>query len=208
MPRAPQNQLAVARGQGVVIVRVIGSGNMISAPTLNDFAEASIGAGYKRFVFDLSQCRGLDSTFMGCMVGICTAIRKDSSSDEPGLLLSPEDAVALLKKSFNTGELAADSPEPLVGEGFVAAVNVSQENVELLGILGVDKFVRVLGGVDLSPIEATLLPETLSSSDKRRALILKAHENLVEIDKRNEAQFGAFLKTLSAELAKNKPSDA
>jgi two-component sensor histidine kinase len=44
------------------------------------------------------------------------------------------------------------------------------------------------------------------ASDKRRALVLKAHENLVEIDKRNEVQFGAFLKSLSAELSRSKES--
>ena len=54
----------------------------------------------------------------------------------------------------------------------------------------------------------TELPEKTMSPEERRLLILKAHEHLVEIDKRNEAQFGSFLQTLSAELAKkNQPFD-
>jgi len=52
----------------------------------------------------------------------------------------------------------------------------------------------------------TDLPNVEMGPAERREMILKAHENLVEIDKRNESQFGAFLKSLSDELSKPRPS--
>jgi len=53
----PRNQIAVARGGGMVIVRVIGAGNMLTVPALNEFAERQLRDGYRRFVFDLQACQ-------------------------------------------------------------------------------------------------------------------------------------------------------
>lgn len=228
--RSARNQIAVAHGADMVVVRVLGMGNMATAPALNDFLEQERAAGYRRYLFDMGQCRGLDSTFMGCMVGLCTALQRDDSAPAqgPGLPdaapsvaprakprgegppppeghdsnqlepLSREEALTILEKSFGLG---GDST-PAAADGFVIAVNVSAECREVMNILGVDKFVKLQGQVDLSALEMMLLPEKSMAADDRRRLILKAHENLVEIDKRNEAQFGAFLKSLSDELSK------
>lgn len=234
--RTIRNHLAVARGAGMVVVRVGGTGNMLTAPALNDFAEQQRLAGYRRFVFDLALCRGLDSTFMGCMVGMCSALKReprDPSDAGPGSSdtlpmyagrqsrdpesagepngapedgdkiesLTPEEALAALRE-----HLAKNREDSQAGtaieDGFVVAVNVSAECRELMNILGVDKFVRIAERVDLSGIEMAELPEADLPPEERRRLILRAHENLIEIDKRNEAQFGAFLRTLSAELSK------
>ena len=222
-----KNGLAVARGAGLVIVRVFGMGNMITAPTLDEFFEQERKSGFKRFIFDMTHCRGMDSTFMGCMVGMVNALNKDTSPEPgPGLPdnqqtttvatkaeipvepadedieLSPAEALAMLQKHLtHNAEVLPQGP-------CVIAVNVTVEVKELMNILGVDKFVRVGGSVELSELETAVLPGKEMPSDKRRALVLKAHENLVEIDKRNEAQFGAFLKSLSTELSRSKGSES
>jgi hypothetical protein len=209
----PHNQIAVTRGVGMVIIRVTGAGNMLNAPALNDFAEQEVSAGFRRFVFDLQPCQALDSTFMGCMVGLANGLKKeavgkqasgtDSSGDEPVVELSPEEALAALKAQLTARkEPAADSSKT----SFVVAVNASAEVRELLGILGVDKFVPLLGHLVFPELEMTTLPNVEMDPTARREMILKAHENLVEIDKRNESQFGAFLKSLSDELSKPRPS--
>ncbi|MBI3828071.1 MAG: STAS domain-containing protein [Planctomycetes bacterium] len=231
--RTSRNQIAVARGAGMVVVRVIGMGNMATAPALNEFLEREREDGFRRFLFDMAQCRGLDSTFMGCMVGLCTALQRDAppgpglpddavtagpdkSADKPKgppppdgyetdhklEPLSREEALTILEKSFGLASDSSQSNPSITDAGFVIAVNVSPECHEVMGILGVDKFVRIQGAVDLSKLETAALPEKATSTDDRRRLILRAHENLVEIDKRNEAQFGAFLKSLSDELSK------
>ena len=51
-------------------------------------------------------------------------------------------------------------------------------------------------------LEMTILPEKAISPLERHQLIYKAHEQLVEIDKRNAVQFGDLLKSLSEELGK------
>ncbi|MCW8131488.1 MAG: STAS domain-containing protein [Planctomycetota bacterium] len=220
----------------MVVIRVVGMGNMATAPALDDFLDGERQDGFRRFLFDMSQCRGLDSTFMGCMIGLYTALMKDSSDHPPagpGLPdaavttahpkpkgraegppppdgyesdtklepLSREEALSILERSF--GMASGGSPGgPGKDDMFVIAVNVSAECREVMGILGVDKFVRLGGEVDLSGLETAVLPDKQMAPDERRRLILRAHENLVEIDKRNEAQFGAFLKSLSDELSK------
>jgi anti-anti-sigma regulatory factor len=205
---ALRDYIAVARGSDLVVIRVVGSGNMLTAPGLSEFAEEQIKAGFKRFVFDLERCRGLDSTFMGVMVGLYS-----SSSATFGLHakvnvlgedlspLSPEEAARELKASLARPEKTVEDV-PANTDSQISAVNVPPEIKNLMAMLGVDKFVKIRGVCDLKQLETTILPEKIMAPNERRKLILKAHETLVEIDKRNEAQFGAFLKSLSSELAK------
>jgi hypothetical protein len=205
----------VARGGGAVIVRVIGTGNMLNAPALAEFADIQRAQGYRRFVFDLAECRGLDSTFMGSIVGLVHALRRASAAaahpnaatpEAPGRsepeMLSPQEALALLKAQL--ARTSPDSRPAAPGDASVVAVNVSRECRELLAILGVDRFIPILGTLEVPGLEMTILPEKEMSREQRRQMILQAHGNLVEMDKRNEARFGAFLKTLSSELAKAK----
>ena len=249
---ASRNYIAVARGSDLVVIRVVGKGNMVNAPALADFADEQRKAGFSRFVFDMERCLGLDSTFMGVMVGMHASVASESGTmqkvierparrnspaqDEPAaraaaggdddaVPMTPEEAARALSETreerderhqraaieaaaaatpslfSNTNE---PPPEPDNGAcaGVISAVNVPQNVQDLMSMLGVDKFVKLRGACELGQLEMTILPEKLIPVNERRRLILKAHETLVEIDKRNEVQFGAFLKTLSAELSK------
>jgi anti-anti-sigma regulatory factor len=217
--------IAVARGSDLVVIKIVGKGNMLNASALSDFAEEQRKAGFTRFVFDMERCRGLDSTFMGVMVGmhatvksgesarharITVAMTQEAEAKHSEMLepMSPQEAAAALNQIFiaptqGAGESPKQPSQPLApGEGVISAVNVSSDLRNLMSMLGVDKFVKLRGNCDLSKLETTILPEKNIASDERRKLILKAHENLVEIDKRNLAQFGPFLKSLSNELSK------
>jgi len=212
------NYVAVARGQDLVVIRVIGRGNMLNAPALQEFADEQRKAGYIHFLFDFERCVGLDSTFMGVMVGMFSASDSGHSLSVVVPALVDADAPRGMQPGSDTAELEPMSPEEalaaLAQEGLgatakvesrpstVSAVNVSHEVKGLLGMLGVDKFVKIRGMCDLSKLETTILPEKAISPNERRQLIYKAHELLVEIDKRNEAQFGPLLQSLSVELGK------
>jgi hypothetical protein len=209
---ALRDYIAVARGSDLVVIRVVGAGNMLTAPSLAEFAEEQRNAGFRRFVFDLERCKGLDSTFMGVMVGMYTASKTESglhgkADDEELSELTPEEAATELKEHLHPPgcppptDLANDAPA--AADSQISAVNVSNDIKNLMAMLGVDKFVKIRGVCDLKQLETTILPEKIMAPAERRKLILKAHETLVEVDKRNEAQFGAFLKSLSAELAKD-----
>jgi hypothetical protein len=217
---------------------VIGKGNMLTAPALSEFAEEQRRAGFTRFLFDMERCDGLDSTFMGVMVGMHAALASDSGrmakvvvpedmkhrlpQDEPAArqavagdqpemtALNPQEALKELEERFH-GKPDVDAPpqspttetDETATSGVVSAVNVSAAVRDLMAMLGVDKFVKTRGSCDLKQLETTILPEKNLPANERRKLILKAHETLVDIDKRNEAQFGAFLKALSSELSKD-----
>jgi anti-anti-sigma regulatory factor len=200
-----QNFVAVARGAGMVIIRVVGRGNMVNAPALQEFADEQRSGGYMHFLFDFTHCTGLDSTFMGVMVGLHTPesdshpvlhafdLEKAECTAAAGerVPLSPEEALAEMAGAPNAGKAKGST---------VSVVNCSAELRALLGMLGVDEFVNMHGACDLSRLEVTPLPEKLLGSVERRQLIYKAHETLVEIDKRNEAQFGDLLNQISKEL--------
>lgn len=59
----------VARCKDAVYVRVDGLGTMTNGPTFQGFVDAMRKEGYRSFVVDLSGCRGVDSTFMGILLG-------------------------------------------------------------------------------------------------------------------------------------------
>lgn len=159
-----ENYLEVARAAGAVIFRPRGLGNMKVALGLMDFATEMLRQGYVRFLFDMGCCRGLDSTFMGAMVGLAAA------AQEAG--------------------------------GSALVVNADQANLELLQIVGADRFLQMRGRYPMEDLETERLDPPPPSAERRLELVRKAHENLVVIDKRNEARFGAFLRQLSTELGR------
>ncbi|TVR46728.1 MAG: anti-sigma factor antagonist [Planctomycetota bacterium] len=59
----------VARSERSVYVRAQGMANMVNAPTLDAFLVAQLEAGLDLACVDLSECTGMDSTFMGTLVG-------------------------------------------------------------------------------------------------------------------------------------------
>lgn len=212
------NYVAVARGRDLVVIRVMGRGNMLNAPALQEFAEEQRKAGYTHFLFDFERCAGLDSTFMGVMVGMQSAgdsgtyvatnvpalVKEDQpknsgSPDETAELqpMSPEEALAALA-DHGIGVRKKEPSRPAI----VSVVNASKDIQALLAMLGVDKFVKMRGTCDVSKLETTILPEKAISPLERQELIFKAHEQLVEIDRRNEAQFGDLLRSLAQELGK------
>jgi hypothetical protein len=224
-----RDYIAVARGADLVVIRVVGRGNMLNAPALADFAERQRYAGYTRFVFDLERCNGLDSTFMGVMVGIYTGSNEKPSASAPSykvpaptpaveepVAMTPEEAARELQSLFSpsTPERveptepsgSAEQAKPAQNSGgsvlsSVTAVNVSNDVRGLMAMLGVDAFVRIRGTADLKQLETTILPEKPMTPEERSRLVYKAHETLVDIDKRNEAQFGPLLRALSSELS-------
>ncbi len=65
-----EDSIRVARSKRTVYVEVGGLGTMHNCKTLQEFANEEIARGRKKFLFDLSRCRGMDSTFMGTLIGI------------------------------------------------------------------------------------------------------------------------------------------
>jgi len=66
---SPQASYHAARQGDAVYVRSSGLANMKNAPVLDAFLAAELAAGARKVYVDLAACTGMDSTFMGLMVG-------------------------------------------------------------------------------------------------------------------------------------------
>jgi anti-sigma B factor antagonist len=165
-PPQPRDDIihAASLGNATILFRVQGLGNMHNAIPLADFADSAMKTGARRFAFDLSGCEGMDSTFMGTLVGIALSVRETT-------------------------------------EGWVCLLNTSPANRELLEIVGADKFFLFDASLAVNKeLGMTPLPNVEMSAEGRLRLVRKAHENLAEINKYNEKQFGSILRSMSAEL--------
>ncbi|MBA2480414.1 MAG: STAS domain-containing protein [Planctomycetes bacterium] len=65
----------VARNGHVVYVRAVGLANMKNAPILDAFLNAGVAESQQTVCVDLSACTGMDSTFMGLLVGSSQRLR-------------------------------------------------------------------------------------------------------------------------------------
>jgi anti-sigma B factor antagonist len=70
-----QQNYLVARHGHVVYVRAVGLANMKNAPMLDAFLVAEVTEEQQTVCVDLSACTGMDSTFMGLLVGSSQRLR-------------------------------------------------------------------------------------------------------------------------------------
>jgi anti-anti-sigma factor len=62
--------LLVAVRDTFALVKVTGRATFKLAPSLRRFCSAALGSGCEEVVFDMEECTGMDSTFMGVLAGI------------------------------------------------------------------------------------------------------------------------------------------
>ena len=75
-PGSSQGHFLVATTDSVVYARVVGLGNMNNSVALKRFLDQLREKGYEKFIFDLEECSGFDSTFMGILLGLALAHSK------------------------------------------------------------------------------------------------------------------------------------
>ncbi len=61
--------LEAARTGEAVFIRVVGLGNFNNAGPMREYCEGLIARGVRNVIVDLAPCTGLDSTFMGTLMG-------------------------------------------------------------------------------------------------------------------------------------------
>lgn len=155
--------IRIARSKDAVFVGVVGQGNMNNSGTFRAFADRMVTAGYRNFVVDLAECRGMDSTFLGILFSIIQPPR------------------------------GKKAPELIV-------VNPGPHNVKLLEGVGLAELIKIKR--EPTPIPGLSFEVLEDSTDPQMRLqtIREAHENLLRLDRRNEEQFGPFLRALTKEL--------
>ncbi len=166
-----------------VLVRVVGRGTFQNGPPLRRFALDMIKHGLQHFTIDLGQCQVMDSTFLGMLAGIGLHLRRDN------------------------------------GTGKVRIIEVNPHNLELLETLGLDRLFEVNAAGTFKPehpfppegdfrkLPGTDLAELAARPDKLEAagMMLEAHDNLIQADRRNEEKFEEVTRCLREKVAKSAP---
>jgi len=80
----PEGYYQVGLSRTAVYVRVIGLATMYTAACVRDFVERMLEEGYAKAVFDLEDCCGMDSTFLGVLAGVATY---DGADDMPSVIV-------------------------------------------------------------------------------------------------------------------------
>jgi len=74
------SKILIGRVADIHWIRVEGKGSFQNSAGLKSYANKQIAAGATKFVFDLENCGGMDSTFIGTLTGI--VIQLDSEDDK------------------------------------------------------------------------------------------------------------------------------
>ncbi len=59
-----------------VLIKIRGRASFANSGSIRDFMSEEIKEGKRRFVFEFSQCSGMDSTFLGVLAGSALELRK------------------------------------------------------------------------------------------------------------------------------------
>lgn len=158
--------LLVAVDNCCALIRIQGRGSFKLSPALKDFCRSSVENKDRRLVLDMKDCVNMDSTFMGVLAGI--ALR--------------------LKHS---------------GRGRIIMLNMSNQIRSLLETLGLDKVIASDKELDDSlraKIAAVPEPSSMKTgkTDKKKLadMVLRAHEDLVELSPENILKFQDVLQYL------------
>jgi hypothetical protein len=98
----PDGKIEVAMHETTLLVKVQGLAKQDNCLGLPDLVEAMIQEGCNAVVFEMSQCCGMDSTFMGVLAFSADALKDDGAKHV--LLLNPADR--LVKQLKRIGVLA------------------------------------------------------------------------------------------------------
>jgi anti-sigma B factor antagonist len=172
--------IAVGCTDNAVYVRVVGRGTFQNSQPLRRFVLEMIDRGQREFIVDLSQCQGMDSTFLGVLAGIGLRLQQNS---HPG-------KVTIINANARNLELVQT-----LGLDLLFAIDTGEAGQSPRGAPAADSL-RKLADSDLD--------EAAGSLDKVNAakLMLDAHTDLVRADKRNEPKFKDLTRFLREDLAR------
>jgi len=108
-------KLLVAVFDRTVCVRINGRADFTSSMDLKKLITELWEHGYSHFVFDLCQCRTMDSTFLGVLSGISLQLSNGKDSQSPLELHHPNPRIAETLENLGVAHLfnITDSPAPV-----------------------------------------------------------------------------------------------
>lgn len=169
MPSAADNAIDIARHDDTVYAMISGLGNFNNAGPFREFVDCMIHEGVRNIVLDLAHCTGLDSTFLGTLMGFMTC-------------------------PLAAGGDAQAAHESAVRVTVVNLTPVTDRAISSLGLKGV--FDVRSTPVQVPALKLRRLRDGWEDPKLRVRLIREAHEHLVALDKANAERFGPFIQAL------------
>jgi anti-sigma B factor antagonist len=166
------DELLVAVRKQCALVKVNGRGTFKAGPSLKRFGASVIEKGCTSIIFDMEDCCGMDSTFMGVVAGLALRLKNDTKGRLIVINLTPKTASLMRTLGINR---------------LVDCYESGDIPVTLKGCLS-----HLL---DMSDLDT-------GSEDKRISLItmLEAHQNLADIDPENQTRFRDVISFLDKDL--------
>ncbi|MFQ5654375.1 MAG: STAS domain-containing protein [Planctomycetota bacterium] len=94
----------------VVYCRVVGIGNMNNCAPFQSFSERMQAQGYREYVLDFSHCEGLDSTFLGILLGMAL---NDDEERSHVVVVNATDGVSRVLAEVGIDRLVEVLPEAM-----------------------------------------------------------------------------------------------
>jgi anti-sigma B factor antagonist len=176
----PKDRIWVALNPPTAFIRVEGRGSFKISSALKEFGAAAVSAGCATLLFDLADCIGMDSTFMGVLAGMAGRLKREARGE-----------IVLLNMTPRTRGLVATLGLDHIVQSFESGA-APERYAELLSQSQRMKSLDA-GGESRREINVTML---------------QAHEDLVKINPENLPRFKDVLTFLREDLKKAESNGA
>ena len=95
----PPELIDVAVCETDAFIRIQGRGCFRNSPAVKSFCHDAQGKGCTRFIFEMGDCLGMDSTFMGMLAGLAVSLK--TGSDSPIIMINVSDHNIDLMKTLS-----------------------------------------------------------------------------------------------------------
>lgn len=170
-PHPTQDKVWVALQAPQAFVRVSGRATFKIGTALKQFGQAAVDGGCRLMLFDMTDCTGMDSTFMGVLAGLALRLRRQDG------------ALHLFNLSERT-------------RGLVGTLGLDQ----VVGAYAVGQTPEELRPLAETSLRMTTLAAGGESKTTTARTMLEAHEQLVEVDAANRPRFKDVLTFLREDL--------
>ncbi|MCZ7592957.1 MAG: STAS domain-containing protein [Kiritimatiellae bacterium] len=175
----PADRVLVTIHKRLALLRVEGRGSFKSSMALREFGISALSTGCNTIVLDMTDCIGLDSTFMGTLAGLATRLRQHDRERGVMILLNLNPRVRGLVATLGLDRLAQTYEQGATPE-------------ELQNILTLSDSLRTLD-----------TPE--NNRDETTRMMIEAHENLTPLTSDNIPRFKDVLTYLREDLNRHNP---
>lgn len=173
------DSILAALNGSTVVVKIVGRGSFKTSPSLKAFVrQAAEESGCRRFIFDMTDCVSMDSTFMGVVAGLALRMKKTG-----------RESLSVANLTQKTFSLLDTLGVCCLLDAFETE-NTPQELADV--IKGTSGFVVLEQGVT----------DHLSSVET----MLRAHEDLVRASPDNRERFQDVISYLSKDVKELKSS--